>query len=482
MNTALTKTGQVPKPVLYITMGIMVYMTIYTLGVRISIFTTAFDLLHEKVPTLYWYGILIRSCGLLSLLLLFVARKKLLRFETILLAVLLVWMAFCAFLNRDTGLKDNLHGVITISATVVAFYLIGRYFSRDDIRFVLRRMILWGTVVWNVGCVISLGMYFANYRGYYMFGGFIRRSRQGLMDGRLFGCFSDPNYAAMISLLLIGGLVYFYRRNTASFRSVGTPKKGEKILYHLIRVYMVISMVLPALYIVLSGSRSTEVAGILGVIVLVILVTYRQRKREAVTGGRIRDYGVRLLLTIAAILAMYFASLYAMQGIGAIVSPERDTKVELERNDVDMENISNSRFRIWGDYLTLWKDQPVYGFSTVGALRHAEELDSESYLSTKKYNPHSMFVQMLVQTGAVGFLLMMVFWIRALIRVWKRCLRKKELSNLFLISLFWVIVHGVFCVFNVGIFITPCLEAALVWVGLGYMEQSCEREAGGGEG
>ena len=466
---------QIPKPVLYITTAYMVFMTIYTLGVRIDIFTTAFDMLHEWVNTLYWYGILVRLGGLLALLVLFFARRSLLRMDTIVLAVLLLWMVCCAFINADSGWRENLHGVFTISATVVAFYLIGRSFSREDIRFILRRVILWGSFVWNIGCVISLGMYFADYRGYYMFGGFIRRSRQGLMDGRLFGCFSDPNYAAMISLLLIGGLVYFYINNKRSFSAEKPSRKGLVIAYHLLRFYMIFSMVLCALYIVLSGSRSIDVAGLSAIVILVVLIIYRKRKKEKITGGILRAYGLRVVVSLAVVISAYLLSLYAMQGIGALVTPTRNTGVELERNDVGGDNISNSRFRIWGDYLTLLKDRPLTGFSTVGALKYAKKLDPESYLSKKQYNPHSMFVQMLVQTGVVGFLLMMVFWIRAFIRIVKRCIHPRELSNLFYVSVFWVVVHGIFCIFNVGIFITPCLEAALVWIGLGYMEQSCER-------
>ena len=262
--------------------------------------------------------------------------------------------------------------------------------------------------------------------------------------------------------------------------------------------YILLSISLSVLYVSLSGSRSCLVAVVVAAIILTVLMTYRKRKERvaagetdkktetdktesAVTrlaekaapigGNAFRTYGVRLLLVLATLAVLYFGLPFAMQQVGAIITPGRDTERELERDDVDMENISNNRFDIWMEYLSIVKDRPLWGFSTRGALPYIREVQPTAYISEKGYNPHSMFVQMLVQNGVVGFLLMMVFLVRALIRTWKRCVREKPLSRLFLLGLFWVLIHGVFCVFNVGLFITPCLEAMLAWIGLGYMEQ-----------
>lgn len=459
----------VSRPVLYIITAYMVFLTIYTLGVRIDIFTTAFDMIREKLGFIYWYGIQVAGCGLIGLILIFVSRKTLKRADIGLLAGLMIWLAASAVMNRDLGgLKENLSGVVTIAVTVVAFYLVGRFFSGEDLHFCLTRVLLWGSVIWNYGCIVSLGMYFSNHRGYYHFGGFIRRSRQGLMDGRLFGCFSDPNYAALITLLLTGGLVFLLRYHR---KSLGEDAEKKPLWFQAERIYIVISLIAYVLYFVLSGSRSGDTALVATVIILIVFVTWRDEKRS------VRTFAVRLFGALAIMAVVYFGTLFAVQGIGQMTAPERDVETELERNDVSTENITNSRLDIWLDYLTLVKDRPAFGLSTRGALVYARQLDPESYLSVKGYNPHSMFVQMIVQGGVIGFLLMAVFLFRALIRIWKRGRNKLPLPTLFLLALFWVLIHGVFCVFNVGIFITPCFEAMLAWIGLGYLEQSCEEEA-----
>ena len=150
METKVTDRG-VARPVLYITTAYMIFLTIYTLGVRIDLFTTAFDLLHEKFGFLYWYGIQVAGCAVIALILIAVARKTLRRLDVWFLAGLLVWLTIAAVMNRDLGLKENLSGVLTIGVTVVAFYLVGRYFSRENLLFCLTRVLLWGSVVWNYG-------------------------------------------------------------------------------------------------------------------------------------------------------------------------------------------------------------------------------------------------------------------------------------------------------------------------------------------
>ena len=478
------------KAVLYIVTAFMVFVTIYTLGIRIDIFTTAFDMIQEKFGFIYFYGFLVVGAGCISLLMLLVARKKLKGFDIILLAALMVSLVISAFMNTDLGLKDNLSGVVTIAVTVVSFFLIGKCFTKEELHFCLTRVILWASVLWNYGCVVSLGMYLECYSGYYKFGGFIRRSRMGLMDGRLFGCFSDPNYAAMIAVLIIGGLVYIFRKHSRECK----PENGEKrpLWLSVERIYIVCSIILYLFYIVLAQSRSAEVAIIATGLILIILFTYRRRNHQDDTecddgcitkaihklsptdAGVFRAYGVRMILMLGVMVIVYFGIMFGLQTVGSIVIPDRDVEAELIRDDVTIENFSNSRIDIWIDYLMLVKDRPVFGLSTRGALPYAKRVDPTGYLAETGYNQHSMFVQMIVHGGAIGFILMIMFLLRSFFRIRKRLTLKEPINKLMILSLFLVLIHGVFCVFNVGIFITPCFEAMLAWIGLGYLEQCCE--------
>lgn len=466
-----TEIKRVPKAVLYVVTAFMVFATIYSLGIRIDIFTTAFDMIQEKFSFLYLYGILVAGGGCIGLMMIIVCRKKLIKTDVILIALLLVALIISAFMNSDMGLKENLSGVVTIGVTVVTFYLIGKSFSKQDIHFCLVRVILWASLIWNYGCAVSLAMYMACHSGYYKFGGFIRFSRMGLMDGRLFGCFSDPNYAAMIAVLISGGLIYIYRKHGREFGKT----EGKKPVWLIAeRIYIYLSLELYLFYVVLAQSRSTEIAVISAGILFVILLTYRARKQTK-QEGIFRAYGVKIILMLVIMVAVYFGVMYGLQGIGTILVPERNVEMELVRDDVSIENISNSRFEIWTDYLMLVKDRPVFGLSTRGALTYAKKVDPTGYLAEREYNPHSVFVLSAVQGGIVGFFLVLLFILRATKRTWKRCINEKGLSRVFLLSLFFVVIYGIYCVFNVGFFVTTCFEAMLAWIGLGYLEQSCER-------
>ncbi len=455
---------------LYVTTAYMVFLSIYTLGLRISLWATGWDMIYSWCRVFYLYGISILGCGVLGVLLIIKGRKIILKPDVLLLAGLILWLCISAVFNSDLGLKENISGVADIAVTVVAFYLVGRIYGGDKLIFILKRVMLFAIPVWSVGCIVSLGMYLSNYNGYYKFNGFLRASRQGIMEGRLFGCFSDPNYAAMISCLLIAVMVYMLRLDFL--------KNRKGLVGAALRVYFKTCIGLSALYIALSGSRSTLVAMTVTCVITMFVYTFKKRSEGeekdrfgTIKGNALWVYFSRIFAACFLLIAVNYAALYGMQGVGYLVAPDRDMSVEFERDDVTAENISNSRFQIWMDYMTLVKDRPVTGLSSRGALVYARRLDPTSYLSTMGYNPHSMFVQMCVQGGIVGILIMLAFLIRAFVQIVK-LVRTKKISAYTILMIALICIHGVYCVFNVGIFITPCVEAMLAWVALGSLEKS----------
>ena len=66
---------------------------------------------------------------------------------------------------------------------------------------------------------------------------------------------------------------------------------------------------------------------------------------------------------------------------------------------------------------------------------------------------------------------MLAFLIRAFVQIVK-LIRTKKISAYTILMIALICIHGVYCVFNVGIFITPCVEAMLAWVALGSLEKS----------
>ena len=251
----------------------------------------------------------------------------------------------------------------------------------------------------------------------------------------------------------------------------------------------------------LAGSRSTEVALFVTLTVLTCIYVFRRRKTGVDTyvpnkdrykklsairkkiddflpidGGALRAYAGRVVLVLTAAALIYICFIGVLKGAGYLVSPNRDLETELIRDDISLENISNSRFKIWEEYMELLTDRPVGGFSTRGALIYADRVTPYSYIAQKRYNPHSMFIQMMVQGGVVGFIIMIVFLAGFFLRALKRIKSQSPPGTFFLTMLSVVLIHVLFCFFNCGIFITPCAEAMLAWLAIGFIDGYCKGE------
>ncbi len=111
----------------------------------------------------------------------------------------------------------------------------------------------------NICCAISLAQYLLDiqYRTLNPIGNTVR---QGIVDGRLFGIFSDPNFAAF----------YFLFSADAACIHFLLPKN------RILRIYIGISAVLNIAYIVFSNSRTVFLCVIGTVFFFVLLLTYRR--------------------------------------------------------------------------------------------------------------------------------------------------------------------------------------------------------------
>ena len=434
----------------------MVYLTIYLLGNRIGLFMTGFDIIsgwmYRVTHVIEFYRIMMLGGIAMAAYLFFCARKSLIAFDTIVLGAYLIVLMFSAVANRDLGFSQNFLESAKIGMVIVDFYLLARVCKRGDWDYIVKRVVFWACYIWDIGCLVSMGMYLFNYKSYCFFSGFNRPSRQGIMSGRLFGVFNDPNYAAFIAFLILGGILYSYRRF------------GEK----WVRIFLIASAVINVCYIVLSISRSTYVT-ILCTLVLAVFYSARGKGDKFLSPATAKYLCSRIFVGLALAVAVYFVVLFTFQGVGYLVAPDRSVETEFERDDVSGENISNSRFRIWMDYLELWKNRPVTGFSARGALTYAKRLDPESYLSDRQYNTHNMYLLVLVQTGILGAAAMLLFFGRLYFKVIKVVFSKRKLSRFFALSLFWTVTGFVFNFFNVGVFTSYRFETMLFWCALGYL-------------
>ena len=282
------------------------------------------------------------------------------RYCWILYAFLAV-MGISTVLNMSFGYMSNLKTIVWTGIQFVLFYSL---YQRIDKEKAMRYLgVLWKiiSIIWIVPVLYSIFQFLMLDSYYTLIWG--KKIKQGLVENRLFGIFSDPNYAAIVSLLLIIGMIFLICR---------TEKKWKKAIYI---IYSAILFV----YIVLSGSRTAEV----GLIMTVVVYTYALSRKTRKGGRKLVEIVLSCILGVVLVVSAWEISKVGLEKLPKIVdevsfvkeykeskknvvqkseisSKEKmdknlkstitSTKV-LERKDGKAGNISNNRVKIWKSYL-----------------------------------------------------------------------------------------------------------------------------------
>ncbi len=292
---------------------------------------------------------------------------------------------------------------------------------------------------WLVCVVISLRMYIIQYgiQTDIMVGEKLLWRTVGYLEGRLFGIFIDPNYAALISLFCILLALYFLTQPGCAL--------WRRILYG-------ISIAVQFLYVVLSASRTAELcmvgaAFFGGCFILPVRPNRKKLVHLALCGlvGLLCAAVSFGALTVVRAGAAYLPSLYADVSAGAgqtqmkgplsqpDATPAPETAesapnahtpaahpleaVDMTRPDAEKEDYSNNRFAIWADYLRVVRSAPVLGVGPRGYESYAAEHFPDSFIVQRQYVVHNGYLVLFVGTGIVGGLLMLVWFALAAISV-----------------------------------------------------------------
>lgn len=427
------------------------------------IFYALYSVSTRFVPTtVLWEGpaadILYKSIiiggGILSLFCLYVLRNsRKLDIQAILLGVFILVLGVSSLLNYKYELTGNLLGLATFASQLILFYFLPKILTEDRLTRCLQFMAFFTSFFWNIGCAASLWQYMKNIH-YTILNPEGHRIRQGIVDGRLFGLFSDPNFAAFTSLILILLLLFTI----------------QKTSFFPLKVYSWASISINTCYIIMSNSRTIFIAAAGTILFTVVLITYRQyRAGEGAGLGRFFIQGTkRGLIALAAMIVVYSLIFFPLRQIGQMMEPDRAVN-DMVREDVGTDNITNNRSTIWKNYLALYKDKPLFGFSVRSALPYVTDKYPDSYLAKTQYVTHNGYLSLLVETGAVGFCVMGAFFLLVFLQSLKK-LRQKETAGenyLFFSSLTVSILIFLMCFHDV--FFTVNIETMLLYTAIGYI-------------
>lgn len=438
------------------------------------------------VPFRVFYGtpvanlvyLAIPLAGMLLLLIDLITRRNMFSLQYVLLLILFFFAYLASIVvNRKYDFMGNAKLMIWMGIQVFLLCAPDDEFSFTDHLRHLRVLADIFIAIWLVGALISLGQYCIQYGGYManIAEGKLRYSRQGFIENRLFGVFTDPNYAAVCSLVAIGlaALVLYLR-------------KGRGFL----KVYYIASIVLQSFYVVLSGSRTAILSGIIAGAFAAAVLAYRyfRQKRTgvraiatllcavlcaAVVWGSITGLKVGLSYVPEAVAGLQLTNLVPTGENGnGIITPSGP--VNLEREDVvDTTNISNNRFAIWRDYLKVFTKTPLFGTSPRKPLDYVKDRFPNMYVVGKEYLVHNGYLGVLVGTGLLGTIPIALWFLlvalRAVRYLFSDRTRSDQRYGVILILTTLLICPLLSAFFMMEIFFSMDISTFLFWPLAGYL-------------
>ncbi len=453
------------------------YLVVFTSFLLLSRMVCFVQLVSNRVNGLgYIAGA--AAGGLLCLAELLVHYRRYLKKEYYLLAFFMVACLISSVIFRDYGISENLKALVWMGLQLLLFTSMIPGRDGDSVvcgRRGLKRMMNSLLVIHGAAVLISIGQFLVQSRYIVPDYNDTYDKRQGFFDERLFGIFTDPNYAAVASLLMIVFsliLIQLYKE-----------KKGLKAWYTA-------SAILHSIYIVLSGSRTAMVAFL---VVIPVLGYFMWRNSRIDRGEKWHLSGVLAAVGIFAASFLYFnLSSYAFAGLADVTvhvrpyiglceySPEEG--ISLEREDTG-EDISNNRIAIWTSALSLWRDHPVTGLSPRNMVSYALRERPDSYIAKTGYQPHNGYVALLVGCGILGaapIILLAGIFVFNLCKYLKRY-KGKKIEYELLLGMASMMTVGISAVFLLEIFftVTITITTVLFWFfsGVAFWHLGADRDS-----
>ena len=392
----------------------------------------------------------------------------------LLLGILLL-AALASLRTAEYGVKQNLFKLGWAAIQFGLFYSCAYRTEPDRLKKIGKIYFTVILVIWLVACCISLYQ-FARLISYeYVVNPLAQdagTNRQGFYDNRLFGIFYTLNHAAYGSfLLLVVGLYFAIRSEKVSFR-----------------VFYGVAAVILLCHIVASQSRSAIVALHTCTASLAFFVTRRRLNKR--TPVRLSlSFGMAVLALGISVLTVQIVELGLTHvphiTAEALHLPEVAHDSQLFDRVMD-ENVSNGRFSIWRDYLSLWWEIGPVGISPGNYMDYIRENHQELYIvdfirthwperyeSGIIYHMHSGYLMVYVSAGWLGAALLLIFGVSCIARLVKKVKEGHVFSNRGLWPLLLVTTVAISAVFDEGIFFQNNPQTSIFWLALGFLMREC---------
>ncbi len=294
--------------------------------------------------------------------------------------------------------------------------------------------------------------------------------RIGFVDGRLFGVFTDPNYASVCVLFTM----FMIACNMFSV------KEGM-----IRRIYHIVLLLVDFIYVLLSRSRTSEIGIIASMCIIGFFVAKRWfEKRGLPKLARTLIVILTVLIVLIGVGGYLFTEvvnriaddIYIAMRLDENMSEEEREALESEVERPDIEgssDITNLRSAIWKDYFEVFRRNFLFGTGPRNGLAYAGEHMPQSFIVERQYSCHNGYLAVLVGSGIVGFVLVITYIILVAVKLLRYLFRESKTS-----STDYIPVVMLSCVLAVGavsalpllmLFFNNSVSDAIFWFVLGYV-------------
>ena len=237
-------------------------------------------------------------------------------------------------LTLSYGIKDNIFDLCWVTIQFALFYSCVYRSNQQKMNRYFK--ILFGTIlsVWLIACCVSIYQYIFQIGYTYVLNRDVNPElvRQGFINNRLFGIFTGLDYAVYMSLMLIICCVHY----------IAVTKRGWWI-----KVPLLIAAGIFLIHIILSGSRSVQVAMLLYVFFMTLL-TLRNRFKHWKKMKRICACTAASLCVVFIGIACFFGAKEVLAKVPGWVShvsqsQEQDSGVADQKVTEESENSLESQ-------------------------------------------------------------------------------------------------------------------------------------------
>ncbi len=416
---------------------------------------------------------------IIMLLDLWIYRKGLKKIEYLFPFLFILMGIISAIVNYHYELLSNIKTLTLMSAHFTFFYMLNTHWENGKSKELVTRLMQGFIAIWFVSSVVSLAEFVVGYSNILdNTHGDLSGRRLGFYDQRLFGAFGDPNYASVLAIVAI------------CFCAVFLTRKGNNIF---LKIYYITNIIVQWMYIVLSGSRTALLSICVGVGVVALMFLWKYLKKKALACAQCALISLLIAaFCIGATCSFYSATKNALSYVPGFymeavelrdkpkstsesaTEPTIPQSVDLNREDVEnSDNISNNRFAIWKDAITIWKSTPIVGATSRGYLAYAKDKIGDLYIVERAYATHNGYLSILLFSGILGTLVMMAWMGFLLYRIIRYLLYRVgsgDSKYVEVVILFaGILSMGVAAMLLSLVFYDTMISGAVFWTMCGYL-------------